>query len=121
MTGIVVGTLAIVAITLVLGLWLNRRVPLLPAPGDFETDHERARKQRVTHGAGEAPATALRVRGTQLERLRASQRCASCRAPIANEADDEVQFGGATLLVLHFTCPSCARRRALYIDPAPPK
>lgn len=115
MTGVIVGTLAIVAITIVLGLWLNRRVPILPAPDDFETDKERARKQRTTHGAGEAPSTALRLHDPQVAKLRTSQRCAACRASMRNEVDDHVRYGDDDLLVLQFTCTDCASKRSLYI------
>lgn len=117
MTGIILGTLAIVAITIALGLLLNRKVSLLPGPEDFDTDQERERKQRVTHGAGEAPSTALRLRRNQLDRIRTSQRCASCNAAMANDTDDEVRYGETSLLVLQFSCPRCTSRRSLYIDP----
>jgi hypothetical protein len=64
-TSIIVGTLVIVAITIAVGLLINRKVPLLPGPEHFDNDKERERKQRTTHGAGEAPG-----RGGDAARIR---------------------------------------------------
>lgn len=117
--GVVVGTIAIVAVVIVIGVLIDRRFRLLPAKEDFETDRDRKRKEVASHAAGEAAATALRVRAAQVDKLRTSQRCASCRAVMRNDADDAVRYDKADLLVLHFTCPSCAQTRTLYVEPAP--
>ena len=117
MTGVIVGTIAIVLVTVAIGLVINRKLPLLPGPKDFETDAERERKKLVSHGAGEAPATALRIREPQIAKLRTSQRCPSCRAALEAEPDDRVRYNDRELLVLHFRCPTCNTRRSLYIEP----
>jgi hypothetical protein len=116
-TGVIVGTIAIVIVTVAIGLLINRKVPLLPGPKDFETDADRERKRLVSHGAGEAPATALRIREPQIAKLRTSQRCSTCRGPLEAEADDRVRYNDRELLVLHFHCPACNTRRSLYIEP----
>jgi len=113
---VVLGTIAIILVTVTIGLLINRNIGFLPGPEDFKTDKDRERKKLVSHGAGEAPATALRVRDVQIAKLRTSQRCASCRAEMRNEADDSVRYNETDLLVLQFTCGSCASKRALYID-----
>ena len=113
---VILGTIAIVLAAVVVGLVVDKKVGFLPAPKDFETAEQKQRKQLVSHGAGEAPATALRVREAQIAKLRTSQRCPSCRAQMTNDADDTVYYDGRELLVLHFTCPTCSATRAIYID-----
>jgi hypothetical protein len=115
--GVVVGTIAIVLATVAIGVVVNRKLRLLPGPDDFETNQDRARKQLVSHAAGEAPATALRLDAAQIEKLRTSQRCQSCRAALEAEPDDRVRYDNRDLLVLHARCPACNTRRSLYIEP----
>lgn len=110
MLGIVLGTLGIVLAAVVIGLLVDRKVPVLPKP---EAPPERA--QLPAHTAGEAPATALRVRAEQLAKLRTSQHCPTCRAVMRGEPDDHVRYGDAELLVLRFSCTACEGRRTLYV------
>lgn len=114
---IVLGTVALVIVIVAIGMLIDRRFGILPAPKDFQDDTAEAseRKKLATHGAGEAPATALQVREAQIARLRTSQRCSTCRAAMTGEADDTVRYDETDLLVLHFTCPICASKRALYL------
>ena len=116
MLGIILGTLGIVAVTVAIGVIVERRLRSDPSPEDLETQKQRERRQLVTHAAGEAPSSALRVREPQIAKLRASQRCPQCRAEMQNDADDTVQYGDASLLLLHFSCPTCTTKRTLYID-----
>lgn len=114
--GVVLGTLAIVAVTIAIGVLVDRKYRLLPAKEDFITDGDKQRKQLVRHAPGEAPATALREPDAQIDKLRASQRCAICRAEMCNDADDTVHYNHSDLLVLHFTCVACAAKRTLYLE-----
>lgn len=114
--GVILGTIAIVVVVVAIGMLLDRKFGILPAPSDFDTDKDRERKKLVSHGAGEAPATALRIRDAQVAKLRTSQRCTGCRNEMRNEGDDRVRYGDTELLVLHFTCTSCNTRRTLYVD-----
>lgn len=104
----VVGTLAIVAVTVAIGVFVDRKTSIVPA----------VRPAAPSHTAGEAPASAIRAGATQLARLRASQRCPACRAAMLGAPDDAVRYGERSLLVLQFRCPACAARRALYVEPA---
>ena len=105
----IVGTVAIVIVVIGAGIALDRRVRVLP--------RELAEPRRPGgHGAGEAPATAIRARARQLEKIRTSQLCASCRRPMGGLADDRVRYDNHDLLVLHFACATCAARRTLYIE-----
>lgn len=113
---IVLGTIAIVAAAVGIGLVLEKKIGFIVGPKDLETEAQRKRKQLVSHAAGEAPATALRVRDVQIAKLRTTQRCASCRGAMAGADDDTVHYDGRELLVMHFTCAACGTTRALYID-----
>ena len=110
MIAVVLGTVALVIATVVLGLYLDRKLALLPR-GD-----KLARAQLPAEVAGETPATAIRARPAQIDRLR-EQRCRSCHAPLAPEPDDHVRYDGKQLLVLRFTCTACGAKRSLYILP----
>ena len=115
MIGAIAGTIAIVAITIAIGVFVDRRYKLLPRP-ELLADNPRAR--RPTHGAGEAPATAIRAGGVQVAKLRATQRCRACRATLDLGEDDHVRYNDHELIVLQFHCPRCATKRTLYVEPA---
>ena len=109
--GTVVGTCIIVAIVIAIGVLADKRFAIVPRP-------EVLRLRPPGHNAGEAPAMAIRARPAQLATLRATQRCDGCRAALeANGPDDAIRFGDRALAVLHFTCPSCGRKRSLYVEP----
>ncbi len=112
MTGAIIGTIAIVLITVVIGLLIDRKVPVLVK---HETTAADDLKKRSTHAAGEAPATAMRIGEDQLDKLRATQRCPRCRSTMQSAPDDHVRYGDADLLVCHFTCENCPGTRTLYV------
>lgn len=116
MIGTIVGTIAIVLITVAVGLLIDRKHSILPKPSDIVAEHAVAPKI-ATHAAGEAPATAIRVRGGQLAKLRI-QRCTACRAAMTTGDDDTVRYNDRKLLVLHFACTQCATKRSLYVEPS---
>jgi hypothetical protein len=113
-TGIIVGTIALALIAVVVGLVVDRRYPVLPRPEQLQ---EAPAKPAIAHAAGESPATAIRARESAVAKLRV-QRCQTCRAAMANDADDTVRYDERELLVLHFTCAGCGARRSLYLDRA---
>jgi hypothetical protein len=111
MIGTIAGTIAIVAITIALGRYLDKRYAIVPRA-------EVLRPRPPGHAAGESPAMAIRARPAQLATLRSSQRCDGCRATLgANGPDDAIRLGERTLAVLHFVCPGCGRKRSLYVEP----
>lgn len=112
MTGAIIGTIAIVLVTIAIGLILDRKAPRLTDPRPESLDRK---KLATTHAAGEAPSTALNVRDAQLDKLRTSQRCPECRAVMRGDADDHARYDDKDLLVLHFICPSCSTKRTLYV------
>ena len=115
MAATIIGTIAIVLVTVAVGLLVDRKVGFLPKPSEIAG--EEPKPPPPTHAAGEAPATAIRARAGQVAKLRA-QRCSACRAVMKNEADDTVRYNEREQLVLHFTCPACRNKRVLYIEPA---
>jgi hypothetical protein len=114
MAGAVIGTIAIVLVVVLVGLWIDRRAPILPKPDELAAQST-ARKVS-SHAAGEAPATALRIPASQVAKLRASQRCPECRAVMESGPDEHVRYNEADLLICHFTCPKCSGRRTIYAN-----
>ena len=112
----IVATIAIVAVAIALGVVLDRKLGILPKPAQLA---EPRRLPAPTHAAGDAPAAAIRAHAGQLERLRATQRCRACRAPLPPAADEVIRYDDRRLIVLHFACPACAATRALYVDVRP--
>jgi hypothetical protein len=108
----VIGTILIVAACLVIGRYVDKKLRV-----KLEPDRVMVMVRR--HDAGEAPATAIRARATQLTKLRATQRCKDCRALlVADGPDEELRYADRALLLLHFRCPTCVRKRSLYVEPA---
>ncbi len=111
MLGAVLGTIAIVALAVAIGIVVDRRVTLLPRPEPHVEP-----KKLPGFAAGEAPSSAIRAGGSQLQRLRGSQRCPRCRAAMSGDHDDRVRFGERELTVLHFSCESCGEKRRIYVE-----
>jgi hypothetical protein len=118
MTGAIIGTIAIVLLVVLVGLWIDRRAPILPKPEEL-APQDGARKKAVSHAAGEAPATALRIPASQVAKLRANQRCPECRAVMESAPDEHVRYNDADLLICHFTCTKCSGKRTLYANLRP--
>jgi hypothetical protein len=114
MIGMIIGTIAIVLITVAVGLLIDRKHSILPKPTEALAD---AKPEKPAHAAGEAPATAIRARDGQLAKLRV-QRCTACRAAMTNLDDDTVRYNDHDMLVLHFTCTQCAAKRSVYVEGA---
>jgi hypothetical protein len=102
-------TAVITAIAIAIGYYVDKR--LAPKPEQL------AAPKPPKLLAGESPAAAIRTKPAQLERLRASQRC-ECRAMMQLAGDDEaIRYDDRRLIVLHFACPACGRKRSLYVAP----
>ncbi len=107
----VLGTIGIVAVTVVAGVLADRRWGLVPRKERLAGP---VRSALPAHGAGQAPATAIPTTPAQREPLRRTQRC--CRVVMVSLADDEVVFDGATLGILRFRCATCAATRSVYVQ-----
>lgn len=114
--GAILGTVALVVVTIAVGVMIDRKRSLVPKPSELAPPERK--KPVITYAAGEAPATAIRARAAQLDRLRV-QRCSGCRAEMRTGNDDIVRYDGRELLVLSFDCPACSTKRTLYVEPLP--
>ena len=111
----IAGTIAVVILTIALGVLVDRKWPILPRRKDLATP----RPLSAPHGAGEAPETALRASVPQLARLKTSQRCSGCRASMQCDREDTVRYDARELTVLALRCPRCGAARGLYVDVRP--
>ena len=111
MIGVIAGTLAIVAVTIVFGMWATRHKGIVPTKQELA---EAQKPKRPRYAAGEAPSTAIRAGDAQLERLRTTQRCTACRATMTVASEDTVRYDDRDLLVLDLHC-ACGERRGLYV------
>ncbi|CAN5920311.1 hypothetical protein BH11MYX3_BH11MYX3_21170 [soil metagenome] len=108
------GTLAIVAATIVAGLFADRRWGLLVRKEDLLLAS--GQRPLLASGiAGEAPATALTASIGEIERIRRKQRCPRCRIALDSAADDSITHEDAELRVLQFTCSRCGGARSVYV------
>jgi hypothetical protein len=96
----VIGTIAIVLGTIVIGVFVERRF----GPKRLEA----GKRAKQLDAPGDSPATAL---SGDLAKLR-QQLC--CKQPMAVE-DDRITYDGRELVVLRFTCAECGAKRSLYV------
>ncbi len=110
----VLGTMGVVLATILAGLWVDRRIPLLPRKEDLQL----ASGQQPLlpgFGAGEAPETAIEASIGEIERIRRKQKCPRCKVALDSAADDAVDYEGTQLKILRFTCPRCHGLRSVYV------
>ncbi len=111
----IIGTIAIVAVMIGIGVIVNRKLAIEPE----ELAGTRAKPAKVliaAHEIGEAPATALRASEAQVAKLKPSLPCKTCRSLLEPDGtDEEVRYDGEPMRVLGFRCPHCKTKRALYI------
>jgi len=113
----IIGTIAIVIATVVLGMLITRKRGFLVQPEELA----KPKPKKPSHAAGEAPATAIRAAGDQLARLRKAQRCPQCRAVLTADAGEHVRYGDGELLVIELRCAGCGTKRALYVNDTSPR
>jgi hypothetical protein len=113
----IIGTIAIVVATVVLGMLITRKRGFLVQPEELA----KPKPKQPSHAAGEAPATAIRAAGEQLARLRSTQRCPQCRAVMTPDAGEHVRYGDGELLVIELRCARCGTKRALYVNDTSPR
>ena len=101
----IVGTIAIVLASIAVGLFLDRKLGLLPDPRRLRPD-----RRLPAPGPGEAGANPLRLTTGELAKVRA-QRCCGAMTQLP---DDAVRVGNEQVTVLRFRCDKCATQRSLY-------
>jgi hypothetical protein len=114
---VILGTVAIVGVVVAGGLWLDRRVSILPRKEELQ-EASRPKLPGGDHEPGSAPQTALRSDAEQRRRVLARQRCTCAGKPhLAVEAEEDARYGDRTLLVVRMRCGACEATRSLYFDP----
>jgi hypothetical protein len=124
MLWVVLGTAALVTAFVVVGVVVDRRVPLLPpAPGpgagEAEGDGTAGAGASPAHRQlrpGEAAANAVKVPADWRSKL-ATGRCA-CGEPLALTSDEAIRFDGRLLVVVRLACAACGHTRSVYLEPA---
>lgn len=124
MLWVVLGTAALVTAFVVVGVVVDRRVPLLPpAPGpgagEAEGDGPAGSGASPAHRQlrpGEAAANAVKVPADWRSKL-ATGRCA-CGEPLALTSDEAIRFDGRLLVVVRLACAACGHTRSVYLEPA---
>ena len=113
----VVLILAVVGVFVGLGLWLDRRVSILPRREEL-IEAGRPRPLGADHEVGRAPHTALGCDRARMARVAGAQRC-DCKRIMTPQPEDAVRFGDRTLAVVRVACPACGATRTLYFDLRP--
>jgi hypothetical protein len=109
----VLGTLGIVIAFVVIGYFVDRKVPILPRP---EALAAIGKPVPVVHAAGTAPETALVGSPADLERHLAARRCA-CKGKVGRAGPDEpIRFDGRVLVVVPLTCAACGAHQRCYAE-----
>jgi hypothetical protein len=109
----ILGTIGVVGAFILGGLWLDRRVSILPRGEELAAAPELDKQKRLQHAAGAAPETAVFADAGEIEKL--ARRARHCRARMTREDDDEVVYDDRTLTVLRFRCGVCGERGRVYI------
>lgn len=109
----ILGTLAVVGGFVVVGLWIDRRVSVLPRAEELAAAG-RPKPLGQDHEAGLAPATALHSDPTRMARVVERQRC--CTLPMTSEGEDEIRYDARPLRVIRLRCATCGGARALYYE-----
>ena len=111
MIAVVLGTIAIVVVLVVVGLLIDRKVPLLPRAAAGAAP---ARRDEPIPGA--TAATAVKVPQTWRPRL-AAGRC-TCGKPLEVASDEPITLGGRPHVVVRLACAACGHARSVYLEPA---
>lgn len=110
----ILGTVAVVGAFVAVGLWIDRKVSILPRVEELE-EAARPRLPGGDHEAGTAPQTALRSDPEQIARVIARQRC--CKAAMIEDGRDDIRYGDKQLVAVRLHCGECRATRHLYFEP----
>lgn len=112
------GTLAIVAVFVGVGLLIDRRWSVLPRKEELI---EAGRKKPLgsDHEVGLAPATALACEPSRLPKVIAQQRCACKARAMEQVSEDDVRYADRTLRAVKLRCGACGAHRHLYFELRP--
>ncbi len=107
----ILGTLGLVIALVVIGVLVDRKVPLLPRSEDLE---KIGKPVPPVHAAGTAPESALVGTAAELAAHLAKRRCA-CKGKLARTGPDEpLRYDGRVIVVVPLTCASCGAHHRAY-------
>jgi hypothetical protein len=110
----VFGTIGIVIMTVIAGMFADRRWSLLPRKEDLQLASGQ-RPLLLGSGEGEAAHSAITATIGEIERIRRKQKCPRCKIALDSAADDSAEHEGRALRVLNFTCARCGGMRSVYV------
>ena len=111
---VILGTVGLVAAFVVVGLWIDKKVSILPRVEELQ-EAARPKLPGGDHEAGLAPQTALHSDPAQIARVIARQRC--CKAAMIEDGRDDVRYGDKQLVAVRLHCGECSAIRHLYFEP----
>lgn len=121
MIAILLGTAAVVTLLVVVGLLVDRKLPILPragapvpvvAPAPAPVP---APVRPSGYLAGETAATAVQVPPSWRDKI-AAGRC-GCGKPLAVASDEAIRFADRPLVVVRLACAACGHGRSVYLEP----
>lgn len=110
----ILGTLAVVAVFVAIGIWIDRKISIVPRAEDLD-EAQRPKPLGQDHEVGTAPATALHSDPEKMRKVVERQRC--CKAPMAAESEDDIRYDARQLRVIRLRCATCNATRSLYYEP----
>lgn len=113
---VLLGTALLVTVAVAIGLLIDRKRPVLPAP-EAPPPLPAPPPRLGLPRPGETAATAVRVPASWRERI-AAGRC-TCGKPLAVTSDEPITLAGRPLVVVRLDCAACGHHRSVYLEPAP--
>jgi hypothetical protein len=113
-SGVLLGTLGVIAAVIVIGVWIDRKVSIVPRP---EALRDAGTARPPPDPPGTVAAAPLRLTGKKLARALVAQRCVACRTRLEPGPGESIRFAGKELLLFRMTCAGCGVGRGLYVEP----
>jgi hypothetical protein len=109
---VILGTIGVVAVVVIVGMWVDRRWGILPRPGELAA----VEKAEPPDPPGTVASAPLRLTPKKLARALVAQKCAGCGARVAASEGEPVRYGAHELRLYRLTCPACGVGRGLYVN-----
>jgi hypothetical protein len=113
----VLGTIAVIAGFIGIGVLVDRKWSLLPRPEQLAVGPAPARPKPL-YAPGAAAETAIATTADELTRIVGRRR--HCRRPMERDGDESIRYGDRALTVVRLRCPVCGERESMYVELAPP-
>jgi hypothetical protein len=111
--GVVLGTLAVVAAVIAIGVLIDRRWSILPRPEELRDE---GAPKPPPDPPGTVASAPLRLTARKLSRALVAQRCVTCRTRLEAGPGEPIRFAGKELQLFRMTCGTCGAGRGLYVE-----